>query len=279
MTPDDATRDPRPADAAAPARRIGIFGLGEAGSLFAADLAAGGARVRAFDPAPVATPAGVDRRTAPAEAVEDAEIVLALVAEADMATAVSQAAGAIPPGACYADLGAGSPGRKRELAAVAERHGFSFVDVGLMAIVPGNGAATPALAAGDAAERFVAAMAPLGMRVEAIPGGPGAAAARKLLRSVVTKGLSALVLEALRGAEAAGCRDWLWDNVCHQITTADEAFLVRLVEGTRAHSRRRTDEMAASASMLAELGVDPRMTRSTVELLRAVPDEGLPEIG
>jgi hypothetical protein len=92
------------------------------------------------------------------------------------------------------------------------------------------------------------------------------------------KGLSALLLESLRAAEAAGCRDWVWDNVVEQLESADRDFLVRLLEGTGKHSVRRTDEMVASANMLAELGVDPRMTRSTVEVLRAVPAEGIPRL-
>jgi len=36
--------------------------------------------------------------------------------------------------------------------------------------------------------------------------------------------------------------------------------------------------MEASMAMLNELGVDPIMTRATVENLRRIPEEGLPEI-
>lgn len=257
---------------------VTLFGLGEAGSLFAADLATAGVDLRGYDPAPVDSPKGLVRYDDPREAVAGTDVVLGLVAEHDMVTAVTQAADRIPGDAIYADCGAGSPGVKRQLATVAADHGFSFVDVGLMAIVPGNGIATPALASGDEAERFVAEMTPLGMRVTAIEGGVGEASARKLLRSVVVKGLSTLILESLRAAELAGNRDWVWQNIVDQIESADRDFLVRLIEGTGIHSVRRTDEMIAASNMLAELGVDPRMTRGTVEVLRTVPEEGLPSV-
>ena len=48
----------RPA-AAGSTLRVAVLGLGEAGSIFAAGIAAGPADVRGFDPADVATPAGV----------------------------------------------------------------------------------------------------------------------------------------------------------------------------------------------------------------------------
>ena len=42
---------------------------------------------------------------------------------------------------------------------------------------------------------------------------PGAAAARKLLRSVFMKGLAASCLESLRAARAAGCEDWMREEI------------------------------------------------------------------
>ena len=47
------------------------------------------------------------------------------------------------------------------------------------------------------------------MPVEVLGGEPGAAAARKLLRSVFMKGLAASCVESLRAARAAGCEDWM----------------------------------------------------------------------
>lgn len=256
---------------------VTVFGLGEAGSMFAADLAAAGATVRAYDPADVATPVGVERCTNPIDAVAGAEIVLALVASADAVTAAGQALGAIPDGAVYADLGTGSADLKRRLAAIVEPR-LRFVDVGMMTTVPGHGLAVPSLASGTAADEYVALLAPLGARVEAIGIEPGTAATRKLLRSVVVKGLTGVLIEAMRGAHAAGEAEWVWENVVHQLTVADETFLRRLVNGTGVHHERRLHEMEASMELLDSLGVDPVMTRSTVEHLARIAHEGVPEL-
>ena len=56
--------------------RFTVFGLGEAGGLIAADLAAAGQQVRGYDPADVTTPAGVERCDDPQSAVADAGVVL-----------------------------------------------------------------------------------------------------------------------------------------------------------------------------------------------------------
>jgi 3-hydroxyisobutyrate dehydrogenase-like beta-hydroxyacid dehydrogenase len=256
--------------------RAAVFGLGEAGSLISADLAAAGVDVRGFDPAPVATPPGVDRHADPTSAVAGAEVVIALTAAGDAMAALTQALDAIGPGALYADLSTSAAGAKRRLAGVAADAGLDFADVAMMSIVPGNGLRVPALVSGPGADRFVAAMAPLGMPVTSIGGEAGDAATRKLTRSVMMKGLAAVVIESLRAGEAAGCVDWLWANLRDELAGADGRFLARLVQGTGQHAIRRLHEMEAARDLLDELGVDPLMTRSTIESLRRTPIDGVP---
>jgi 3-hydroxyisobutyrate dehydrogenase-like beta-hydroxyacid dehydrogenase len=252
--------------------RVCVFGLGEAGSLIAADLATAGAAVHGFDPAPVPTPVGVTRHDIPATAVEGVDVVLALTAAADAATALAQALHAIPGGAVYADLSTASAGLKQRLAATAAGAGLGFVDVALMSTVPGSGLLTPALASGPGASAFVAAMAPLGMPVDHAGDEAGLAATRKLLRSVVMKGLAALVSESMRAAGAAGLAEETWQHLVAQLTAVDEGLIRRLVSGTAPHAARRLHEMEAAAELLAELGVDPVMTRSTVAHLALLAD-------
>ncbi|MEJ2444054.1 MAG: DUF1932 domain-containing protein [Exilibacterium sp.] len=258
--------------------KVAIFGIGEAGALIAADLVACGVSVAAYDPAPVATPAAVQRCLTPREAVTGADAVFGVTAMADARTALEQALDAIPPEACYADFSTSAAALKRTLADIAAARQLPFVDIALLATVPGKGLKTPALAAGTAAERFVETFAPLGMPVEAIGDRAGDAATRKLLRSVFMKGLAALVIEAMQAAEKADLSDWLWGNLAEEICRADEALLSRLVRGTGPHARRRLHEMEASQALLEDLGVDPLMTRGTVENLRRVLAQGMPDI-
>jgi len=257
---------------------ITVFGLGEAGSRIAAGLASAGVPVQGFDPADRPTPSGVHRHVEPHAAVVGSSIVLAVTAGSDSLTALTQALDTIEPGTLYADLATSSAGRKRELARIAGARGLDFVDVALMSTVPGKGLATPALASGPGAGRYAAVLNPLGASCEVLAGEPGEAATRKLLRSVVMKGLAAVLIEALRGGEAADRSAWLWQNVVEELAAADEDFLSRLVLGTGPHAVRRRDEMIAASELLAELGVEPIMTAATVENLAGVPEDGLPAV-
>lgn len=258
--------------------RIGIFGLGEAGGLIAEDLARLGVTVKAYDPANVSTPEGVTRLNTPSSVVVDANIVIALTAAADARSALEQAYKDIPADAVYADFSTSTASLKRELDARASQRRIRFADVALLAVVPGNGLGTRALASGPGADRFATIFQQLGMPVESLAGDAGEAATRKLLRSVFMKGLAGVMIEALQAAGEAGLSEWLWDNLVTEIASADESLIRRLVTGTAPHAKRRLHEMEASSQLLLDLGVEPVMTRATVENLRRVLEHGLPDI-
>lgn len=258
--------------------RVGVFGLGEAGSEISRDLAAAGAAVVAYDPADVETPLGVERVAEPRAAVGDAELVMAVTASVDASSALQQALDTIPSGVVYADLSTASPGKKRELSERTASAGLRFADVALMSTVPGTGLGTPTLTSGPGADAYAELVGPLGAVVEAIGPEPGAAATRKLLRSIVIKGLAAVLIESLRAAHEAGLAAETWQNVVGQLADADPGFIGRLVDGTGPHAKRRRDEMAAAVDLLDELGVASAMTRATVENLDAVLRDGLPQL-
>lgn len=257
---------------------VAVFGLGEAGSAIAADLAAAGATVRGFDPAPVPDVAGVQRVAHPADAVVGADVVLAITAAADAPTALAQARREIPTGTVYADLSTAAPEVKQALAADAAGRDLAFVDVALMSTVPGRGLHTPALASGVAADRYVDWLAAAGVPIEAIGVRAGDAATRKLLRSIVMKGLAGVLIEAMRAADAAGLAGDTWSDLVGAFETMDEAFVRRLVNGTGPHAVRRLHEMEAAHALVVGLGLEAPMTSATVESLRAVPTSGIPPL-
>ncbi|GGF46246.1 hypothetical protein GCM10011519_20230 [Marmoricola endophyticus] len=250
---------------------VALLGLGEAGSAFAADLVAAGALVRAYDPA-VAPPQGTTGCDDERDAATGSDLVLSVNSASAAEEALAAGLPGLAPGAVWADLNTGSPGLKRRLAATASSAGAHFSDVAIMAPVPGKGLAVPLLASGDAADRVQRLLAPLGARVDLQRGGAGEAAQRKLLRSVFFKGLAAAVVEALEAAEAAGCRDWLVENIADELEESGPATVQRLVDGSRVHATRRREEMAAAVDMLHELGVDPLVAAASRDLLTRLRD-------
>lgn len=251
---------------------VAVLGLGEAGAAIGHDLVASGVTVRGFDPL-TGGPDGIVETGSDAEACHGADLVLSLTTAHEAAAALAGATPGLAPGTLYADLNTSSAGLKLRLAAMAEQRGVAFADVAMMSPVPGRGIRTPMLVSGPAADAVVAALNALGGRAEVLPGPAGAAASRKLVRSVFYKGLAAAVTESLRAASAAGCEDWIRDNIRHELEGFGAATLDRLEEGSVRHARRRAEEMAASAQMLGELGVPPRIARASEEWLRQLLDE------
>ncbi len=269
-----ARRDAQPAE---PRRRlqIAVLGIGEAGGAIAGDLAAQSVEVSCWDPAVDEPPPGIRAAGDARGAAGGADAILSVNSASAALDVAREVAPVLEPGQLYADLNTSAPSLKVELAAVLRRTGALFADVALMAPVSGNGLRTPALVSGRGAERFVAMFGPLGMPAQITGDEPGAAAARKLLRSVFMKGIAAAAIESLAAARAAGCEDWLHGELAQVLDHADSALLNRLIAGSRRHARRREQEMQAAQEMLSELGVTPRISRAAAGWLAQLDAEGV----
>lgn len=240
---------------------VAVLGLGEAGGAIARDLVKAGATVRAYDPA-VPAADGMVQTSDEADAAKGSDLVLSVNSSR---AAVDALRAGVAEATVWADLNTASPGLKKQLASLAGD--VPFADVAIMAPVPGRGLRTPMLTSGPAAARVAEMLGSLGASVETMDGPAGLAAERKLLRSVFFKGLAAAVVEALEAGRAAGCEEWLRDNITEELTRAGESTVDRLVSGTRQHAVRRADEMAAATDMLTELGMAPTITAATRDLL------------
>ena len=252
--------------------RIAILGLGEAGSEICRDLVTAGARVRAYDPAVPGVPAGADPATGEADAAREADIVLSVNSAQDAAEALRHGLPGLRAGAVWADLNTSAAELKEQLAAIAAANASGFADVALMSPVPGQGLRTPMLVSGPGAEHYAMVMSPLGADVTVLPGPPGAAATRKLIRSVFVKGMAAAIIEAAQAARKAGCEQWLRDQAAAEFETADARLVDRLIEGSVKHAERRSHEMAAACELLAALGVPSRVSAASHDWLRDLRD-------
>jgi 3-hydroxyisobutyrate dehydrogenase-like beta-hydroxyacid dehydrogenase len=249
--------------------RVAVLGLGEAGTAIAADLRDAGASVQAYDPVGTA-PDGVHAYPDEPSAVAGADVVLSVNSASVALAALEAAREGAAPGTVWADLNAAAPALKRRLGAMCDGVGLAFADVALMAPVPGRGLGTPALASGPGALRYAELLGPLGADVEVLDGPPGLAAGRKLLRSVFLKGMAAALVEALAAGRAAGCEDWLRDNIVAELTAADARTVDRLETGTYRHAGRRVVEVAATVDLLTELGVPPRISTAARDWLEDI---------
>jgi 3-hydroxyisobutyrate dehydrogenase len=246
--------------------RCAVIGLGEAGGVFAAALASAGHEVLGYDPADKPTPAGVVRVDDVSEAVRGASYVLVLTAASVAPAVAASCAPYLAEGACYADFTSAAP-------AVMERLGREvpgFADVAILGPVPLHGHKVPLMVSGPGASALAGLMRPLGTPVDVLDAPPGAAMARKLLRSVFMKGLALVICEAVEAGRAAGDEEWIRAEIARQLAGDGQAVIDRFLTGTATHAVRRAQEMRDTGEYLDELGVAAEMTRAAESSLRRI---------
>src|SRR6185369_15255589 len=105
----------------------------------------------------------------------------------------------------YADLNSVSPQTKQKVAEIITRAGARFVEIAVMGPIPPHLHKTPMLLGGPTAPEFQELFAPYGMRLDVVSTDQiGRAAAVKMFRSVIYKGLEALIFECVLGASQYG---------------------------------------------------------------------------
>jgi 3-hydroxyisobutyrate dehydrogenase-like beta-hydroxyacid dehydrogenase len=247
---------------------VAVLGVGEAGTLFANGLAAMGVAVRCWDPAPKRE---LHQQVLFAEsnphAVQGADFVFSV----NLASVALDVAAEVRPhlraSQVYLEMNTAAPGLKKAAYQVLEASGVRFVDLAIMAPVPLAGIRTPMLACGEGATPFQERMSPLGLNIEVVEGDIGDAAIRKLLRSIVYKGIAAVVCEAMESGQAFGMEAYIRSQISTLVSGGDPV-IDRLVEGSRTHAERRMHEMDAVVDMLTAHHVDPLVSRATRDSLK-----------
>ncbi|SFS12637.1 3-hydroxyisobutyrate dehydrogenase [Microbacterium sp. cf046] len=250
--------------------RVAVLGLGEAGSIYAADLAARGASVAGTDLHVTTEPADVELAVDIASTVHGADLVLSLVGGSSAASVLDEALPAMGTATVYADMNTSGPDEKMRLAAVARDRGIPFVDVAILAPVPRARIDTPLLLSGTGVARIQPMLERLGVPSTDVGPDAGASARLKLLRSVFMKGLAAVVVESVAAAKAVGAEEWVTEQIASELGASGRSAVDHLIQGTTRHAVRREIEMVEARDYLASLGAEHPMTDATIEWLRAI---------
>ena len=199
-----------------------------------------------------------------AELARVSEWILSTVTSDQAATAAAQNAPHLTAQHLYADLNSVSPAVKQAIARTISESGARFVEIAMMAPVPPYGHRVPILAGGPASAEFAERMNPYGMRIEVISQEVGAAAATKMFRSIMVKGMEALITECVLGAGRYGAEQAVFDSLTESYPGIDwkamaDYMIGRVVE----HGERRAREMEEVAETLESLGIEPIMAEAT----------------
>lgn len=270
---------------------VGFIGFGEAAAAIAAGLKeAGIARLAAYDtalaspdrgPAMHARAAGIGVALAetPAALAAASDVVLSAVT-ASVAVAVATAiAPHLARRHIYVDLNSASPAVKHAVGDQVTPTGAGYVDCAVMAAVPPLRHKVPLLVCGPAAEAFAALMAPFGMRIEAIGPEIGQASAIKMFRSILMKGLEALILESLLASSQYGVERRVFDSVGESFPGLDWNQVANYLVGrTAIHGARRAKEMAEVAETLRAMGIDPIMSDAIKRRIAWAGEQNLKQV-
>jgi 3-hydroxyisobutyrate dehydrogenase len=262
---------------------VGFIGFGEAGFTIGKGLRAAGLEpVVAYDIAwqsadrgslirGRASDAGVTLVGSPSELAAAAGVLLSTVTCSSALDAAQQHApflrGTPASGErrLYADLNSVSPEVKRRIGDAIAATDAAFVEAAVMAPVGPYGQRVPMLLGGPGAAAFVQGMERFGMRLQLLAGaGIGTAAAVKMCRSIVVKGLEALLTECVLGASEYGATEHVFASLQESYPGVDWKTLAdyninRLV----VHGERRAREMEEVAETLKHVGVEPIMAAAT----------------
>lgn len=261
-----------------PLQRVALIGFGEVGQTLAADLLQGGAlQVGAWDRlfvTPGSPPQlGLQRQpqvrgaSSMRDAVADAQLVISAVTAGECVAVAREAAALLPRGAMFFDLNSVSPAAKSAAAALIEAAGARFVEAAIMSPIAPKRAASPMLLGGPHAQGFLCRARALGFTgAEVFSADFGRASAAKMCRSIMIKGMEALLTESLLSARRHGVEAAVLDSLQDLFPKTDWRALARyMLSRSVQHGARRAEEMREAAQTAAEAGVTPWMSRACVE--------------
>jgi 3-hydroxyisobutyrate dehydrogenase-like beta-hydroxyacid dehydrogenase len=255
---------------------VGLVGYGEVGRILAEDLRKDGIKVSTYDiklgderAKPLqdhAAAIGVELASSHADLAARADFIVSAVT-ASQAVPVAQAcAPAVKKGAWFLDFNSASPGAKQRAAALIDGAGGRYVEGAVMTSLPPYRIKVPLLLGGGGARELAPLLVELGFNAKVASDELGVASAVKMCRSVMIKGMEAMVIEAFTTARAYGVEDAVLASLKETFPGIDwekqgAYFFQRVIE----HGRRRSEEVREVAETVREIGLTPWSAQGTAE--------------
>ncbi|MDH3546054.1 MAG: DUF1932 domain-containing protein [Gammaproteobacteria bacterium] len=256
---------------------IGLLGFGEVGQTLADDLAnVTDATLYTFD---VLFP---DRESIPARALADrsqvaatenaaslggrCNIIISAVTAAEDIVAARSISDGLAKGAFVMDLNSVAPETKRRCAEIIDAAGGRYIEAAVMSPIHPEGSASPILLGGPNAAEFLGTAHALGFTGASVFSSEiGPASATKMCRSVIIKGVEALLSESLLAARHYGVEKEVLDSLGNVLTTKDWPALAHYLIGRAVkHGVRRAEEMREAATTVSAAGLEPLMSNACV---------------
>lgn len=256
---------------------LGMVGYGEVGKIITAGLKSQMQSVCAWDLKFVdastqstelthASSAGITASAGMQALCQASNFIISAVTASQTLAVAQTAAQYIQAGSVFLDLNSASPGTKQQAAKLIEAAGAQYVEAGVMTSIPPYGIRVPMLLGGPLAAEIAPRLLAFGMDAKAVSADIGIASAIKMCRSVMIKGLEALVIESYATARKYGVEDYVIPTLAETFPSIDwqqtgAYFFSRVVQ----HGKRRAEEMRESANTVSEAGFTPYMAAAIAQ--------------
>jgi len=255
--------------------KVGLVGYGEVGRILAEDLRGRGVAVSAYDlklggedASPLVAHAarfGVHLFSSHAALARDSDLLISAVT-ASQTLAAARACAPYQAHALFLDLNSASPGTKCEAGELVTAAGGRYVEGAIMTSLPPHRIAVPLLLGGPYAESVMEPLTRLGFAPLSTDTRPGQVSATKMCRSVMIKGLEAMLIESLTAARRYGVEEAVLTSLGETFPGIDwERQADYMFSRVIAHGRRRAEEMREVAQTMREAGLEPWSSAGTAE--------------
>jgi len=263
--------------------QVALIGYGEVGRILAEDLRRQGIAVSAYDlkldtdhGQPIREHAAahdVVLATTHALAVHGVDLVVSAVTASQTVAVAEAAAPGLKKGAFFLDFNSASPGAKVRAAAIVNAAGGRYVEGAVMTSVPPYRIKVPLLLGGPDAAALEPKLNEIGFAAKVASAKLGVASATKMCRSVMIKGLEAMVIEAFTTARHYGVEDAVIASLYETFPGIDwEKHGAYLFQRVIEHGRRRSEEVREVAVTVQEAGLVPFSASGTAERQAWVAD-------
>ena len=255
--------------------RVAIIGYGEVGGIMVRDLAILGCAINVWDTAFSNPDAPQTRKAQATASIVICDSANAAAAGADLVIVCVTAGSTLDAVAALTDLhhaplvlevNSVAPASKREAAGIVTQAGGRYVEAAIMTSIPPKGLRSPMLLGGPHADAMAALATRFDMDVTIFSPEIGAASSVKMCRSVMIKGLEALMTECMLSARHYGVEDVVLASLSDTLPGTDWPRLAQYLIGRSVqHGRRRAEEMREVARTVADAGVPAMLSYAVAD--------------
>jgi 3-hydroxyisobutyrate dehydrogenase-like beta-hydroxyacid dehydrogenase len=209
---------------------------------------------------------GVPLAETHAALASQADFIVSAVTASQTVAVAEACAPAVRRDAFFLDFNSASPGSKIKAADCVGAGGARYVEAAVMTAIAPYRIRVPLLLGGPNAAALQPLLVALGFEATVASDRLGVASATKMCRSVMVKGLEAMLIESFTAARAYGVEDQVLASLAETFPGIDWEkqggyFFQRAIQ----HGRRRAEEMREAAETVREAGLEPWSAVGTAE--------------